>query len=272
VNVTDSTKKVKVQIKDMKDQVIRTLSFKVDSGLNRNYWGFEQKGKRAAGAPKTGGGGGRRFFDEEGGAASNEDDKEFTGREVIAGKYKLVVTAGANTDSVWVEVKDDPRLSNRTELLLAQDAALEKLQPVNDKYNAALDLIQDAESVLAALKAEWKDKKDKGIDTLNKTHKVITEKVKGLREYMMGKRQEKQGYGTVPVITPIGIIRNASMLIMGKNTVPGDQENAAIAAAVVAADGVAAKVNAFFEKDWADFRKLVEATPINKFKEVQVIK
>ncbi|MFN6246205.1 MAG: hypothetical protein ACK4V7_08865, partial [Chitinophagaceae bacterium] len=115
-------------------------------------------------------------------------------------------------------------------------------------------------------------KKDKGIDTLNKTHKVITEKVKGLREYMMGKRQEKQGYGTVPVITPIGIIRNASMLIMGKNTVPGDQENAAIAAAVVAADGVAAKVNAFFEKDWADFRKLVEATPINKFKEVQVIK
>jgi photosystem II stability/assembly factor-like uncharacterized protein len=272
VNVTDSTKKVKVQIKDMKDQVIRTLSFKVDSGLNRNYWGFEQKGKRAAGAPKTGGGGGRRFFDEEAGPASNEDDKEFTGREVIAGKYKLVVTAGANTDSVWVEVKDDPRLSNRTELLLAQDAALEKLQPVNDKYNAALDLIQDAESVLVALKAEWKDKKDKGIDTLNKTHKVITEKVKGLREYMMGKRQEKQGYGTVPVITPIGIIRNASMLIMGKNTVPGDQENAAIAAAVVAADGVAAKVNAFFEKDWADFRKLVEATPINKFKEVQVIK
>jgi hypothetical protein len=88
----------------------------------------------------------------------------------------------------------------------------------------------------------------------------------------MGKRQEKQGYGTVPVITPIGIIRNASMLIMGKNTVPGDQENAAIEAAVVAANDVATKVNAFFEKDWADFRKLVEATPINKFKEVQVIK
>jgi hypothetical protein len=272
VNVTDSTKKVKVQIKDMKDQVIRNLSFKVDSGLNRNYWGFEQKGKRAAGAPKTGGGGGRRFFDEEGGAAANEDDKEFTGREVVAGKYKLVVTAGSNTDSVWVEVKDDPRVSNRTALLLAQDAALEKLQPVNDKYNAALDLVQDAETVLAALKAEWKDKKDKGIDTLNKTHKVISDKVKGLREFMMGKRQEKQGYGTVPVITPIGVIRNASMLIMGKNTAPGEQEEAAIAAAVVAADGVATKVNAFFEKDWADFRKLVEATPIKKFKDVEVIK
>ena len=51
-----------------------------------------------------------------------------------------------------------------------------------------------------------------------------------------------------------------------------NKNSAAIAAAVVAADGVAAKVNAFFEKDWAEFRKLVEATPINKFKEVQVIK
>jgi hypothetical protein len=272
VYLTDSTKKVKVQIKDINDQVIRNLTFKVDSGLNRNYWGFEQKGKRAAGAPKTGGGG-RRMFDEEGGgAAANEDDKEFTGRDVLAGKYKFVVTAGNNKDSVWVEVKDDPRLPVKNEVVLAQDAALEKLQPINDKYNAALDLVEDAEAVLASLKAEWKDKKDKGVDTLNKTHKAITEKVKGLREYMMGKKQEKQGYGTVPVITPIGVIRNASMLITGKNTAPAEQEEAAIAAAKLAADGVAAKVNAFFEKDWAEFRKLVESTPIKKFKDVEVIK
>lgn len=88
----------------------------------------------------------------------------------------------------------------------------------------------------------------------------------------MGKKQEKQGYGTVPVITPIGTIRNASMLIMGKNTKPGAQEDAAIADAIKAADGVASKVNAFFEKDWADFRKLVEANPIKKFKDVEVIK
>jgi hypothetical protein len=59
---------------------------------------------------------------------------------------------------------------------------------------------------------------------------------------------------------------------MGKNTLPAEQEDAAIAAAVVAADGVATKVNTFFEKDWADFRKLVESTPIKKFKDVEIIK
>jgi len=171
-----------------------------------------------------------------------------------------------------VEVKDDPRLPSRNEVVLAQDAALLKLQPANDKYNAALDLIDDADLTLVGLKAEWKDKKDKGVDTLNKAHKIITDKLKDLRAFLMGKKQEKQGYGTVPVITPIGTIRNASMLIMGKNTTPGVQEDAAIVDALKAADVVASKVNAFFEKDWADFRKLVEANPIKKFKDVEVIK
>jgi len=107
---------------------------------------------------------------------------------------------------------------------------------------------------------------------LNKVHKAITEKVKNLREMMVGKRQEKQGYGTVATITPISIIRNASMLVMGKTSMPGAQEERAIAEAKVAADEVATKVNAFFAKDWADFRKLVEATPIKKFKEIEAIK
>ena len=273
VYTTDSNKKAKVQIRDINDTLIRSLTFKIDTGFNRNYWGFEQKGKRAAGFPKSGGGGGRRMMDEEASAAAaNDDEKEFTGRDVLAGKYKIVVTVGNQKDSAWVEVKDDPRLPSKNEVVLAQDASLRKLQPANDKYNAALDLIDDAELVLTALKAEWKDKKDKGVDTLNKAHKIVSEKLKDLRAFMMGKKQEKQGYGTVPVITPIGIIRNASMLISGKITAPAEQEQAAIDAAITAAGEVATKVNAFIEKDWADFRKLVEANPIKKFKEVELIK
>ena len=271
IYTTDSTKKAKVQIKDSKDAVIRNLTFKIDTGFNRNYWSFEQKGNRAVGAPKTGGGG-RRNMDDEAAAPANEDDKEFTGRDVLAGKYKIIVSAGNQKDSVWVEVKDDPRLPSKNDIVLAQDAALEKLQPAVDKYNAAMDLIDDAELVLTGLKAEWKDKKDKGIDTLNKAHKAITEKIKDIRAYMMGKKQEKQGYGTVPVITPLGTIRNASMLIVGKNSVPAEQEQAAIQNAVTAANEIATKVNAFMEKDWTEFRKLVEANPIKKFKEVELIK
>jgi hypothetical protein len=191
---------------------------------------------------------------------------------VLPGKYKVVVTAGNWKDSAMVDVADDPRLPSKSEVVLAQDKLLEQLQVVADKYNAALDQLDDADLILTQLKTEWKDKKDKGLDSLNKAHKAITEKVKNLREMMMGKRQEKQGYGTVATITPIGIIRNASMLVMGKTSMPGAQEDRAIAEATIAANDVATKVNAFFAKDWADFRKLVEETPIKKFKEIEAIK
>jgi photosystem II stability/assembly factor-like uncharacterized protein len=268
----DTVKKAKVQIKDANDKVIRNLSFKLDTGFNRNYWGFEQKGKRAAGAPKNAGGGFGRRMAEEAPEAAAAEEREFTGREVLPGTYKVVVTAGAWKDSAMVQVSDDPRVPSKNEVVLAQDKLLDQLQAVADKYNAAQDQLDEAELTLTQLKAEWKDKKDKGVDSLNKAHKAIAEKVKNLKEMMVGKRQEKQGYGTVPTITPISIIRSASMLIMGKNTLPGAQEERVIAEAKVAADNVATQVNAFFAKDWADFRKLVESTPIKKFKEVETIK
>jgi photosystem II stability/assembly factor-like uncharacterized protein len=268
----DSVKKAKVQIKDAQDSVIRNLSFKLDSGFNRNYWGFEQKGKRAAGAPKAGGGGFGRRMSEEAPDASAAEDREFTGRDVLAGQYKIVVTVGNWKDSAMVQVADDARVPNKREVVLAQDKLLDQLQVVADKYNAAQDQLDDADLLLTQLKSEWKDKKDKGVDSLNKVHKIITEKVKNLKEMMVGKKQDKQGYGTVPTITPISIIRSASMLISGKNTMPGAQEQRVIAEASVAAADVATKVNEFFAKDWADFRKLVEATPIKKFKEIETIK
>jgi hypothetical protein len=271
VYLIDSLKKVKVQIKNTQDSVIRNLTFKVDSGFNRQYWGFEQKGKRGAGMPKAGGGGGRRMMEETPAADANED-KEIRGRDVLAGKYKVVVTANNQKDSMWIEVKDDSRLADRTEVVKKQDELAAKHQPSADKFNSVIDQLDEVDALLLQLKAEWKDKKDKGLDTLNKAHKAITAKAKTLREYIYGKKQEKQGYGTVPVITPMSTIRDANMLVSGKNTIPGEQEEKKLQEAEVAIQNVIAKGNEFFTKDWAGFRKLVEATPVAKFKDYEAIK
>ena len=260
-----------MQIKDAQDSVIRNLTFKVDSGFNRQYWGFEQKGKRAAGMSKVGGGGrGRRMAEEA--AADADEEREYRGRAVLPGKYKVVVAANKQKDSMWIEVKADARLADRTEVVKKQDALMEKHQPSADKFNSVMDQLDEVDALLLDLKAEWKDKKDKGVDTLNKAHKKITETAKNLREYIFGKKQEKQGYGTVDVITPISIIRDASMLIGGKNTMPGEQEERKLQEAETAIQNVIAKANEFFTKDWAEFRKLVEATPIKKFKDYESIK
>ena len=273
VYLIDTLKKVKVQIKDANDKEIRNLSFKVDSGLTKNYWGYEQKGKRGAGMPKMGGGGGfggRRMMMAP--PTGNDEDREYRGRAVLAGKYKLIVTANNKKDSIWLEVKDDVRVTNKTEIVKKQDELMAKFQPSVDKLNTVLDQLDEVDALLLQLTAEWKDKKEKGLDTLNKAHKKVTASAKNLREFISGKKQEKQGYGTVDVITPMTTIRAATMLIAGKNTMPGEQEEQKLKEAEVAIQTVVAKANEFFTNEWAAFRKLVEATPIKKFKDYEVIK
>ena len=272
VYLVDSLKKVKVQIKDAQDSVIRNLTFKVDSGFNRQYWGFEQKGSRGAGMPKTAAGGGRRRMAEGTSNDASDDEMEYRGRSVLAGKFKVVVTANKLKDSIWIEVKNDERNGDKTSIVKKQDELLAKLQPSVDKFNNVLDQLDEVDSVLAELKADWRSKKDKGIDTLNKTHKSIVAKSKALREYLIGKKQEKQGYGTVPEITPLSVIRDANMLITGKNTMPGEQEEVKVQAAITAVQAALVKGNEFFLKDWASFRKLVETTPVAKFKDYDTIK
>ena len=126
--------------------VIRNLTFKVDSGFNRQYWGFEQKGNRAAGMPKAGGGGGRRMMEEA--AADPDEEREFRGRDVVAGKYKVVVTANNKKDSMWIEVKDDARLMDRNPVVKKQDELLAKHQPSADKFNSAMDQLDEVDALL----------------------------------------------------------------------------------------------------------------------------
>jgi len=276
VYLIDSLKKVKVQIKDANDLIVRNLTFTVDSGFNRQYWGYEQKGMRGAGMPKLGGAGGgfggRGGGGRRGGGGAGEEEKEYRGRDVLPGKYKVVVTANSKKDSTWIEVKEDARLASRVALIKKQDELMHQFQPSVDKLNTALDQLDEVDALLLELTAEWKDKKDKGLDTLNKTHKKVTESAKKLREYINGKKQDKQGYGTVDVITPMSTIRGATMLISGKNTMPGEQEELKLKDAEAAIQDVIIKANDFFTKDWAAFRKLVESTPIKKFKDYEIIK
>jgi len=274
VYLIDSLKRVKVQIKDANDKDIRNLTFRVDSGLTKNYWGYEQKGKRGAGMPKMGGasgfGGGRRMM--MGPQAENNEDREYRGRAVLAGKYKVIVTANNKKDSIWLEVKDDVRVTNKTEIVKKQDEMMAKFQPSADKLNMVMDQLDEVDALLLQLTAEWKDKKERGLDTLNKTHKKVTASAKNLREFISGKKQEKQGYGTVDVITPMSTISAATMLIVRRNTMPGEQEEQKLKDAEAAIQSVVAKANEFFANEWAAFRKLVEATPIKKFKDYEVIK
>jgi photosystem II stability/assembly factor-like uncharacterized protein len=260
-----STDTVLVKIYNDKNQVIRNLRWKADTGFNRQYWGFEEKGYRQAGAPKMGGaGGGRR-----GGAGGSSFEP--AGMEVLPGNYKMILQLGKEKDSVNLVVKGDPRMANSDAIVLAQKAMLERLKKSGDKLNEGMDRLIECDDVITKVNATLKEAAGKDADTVAKATKKITEQIKSLREFISGKTSDRQGYGQMPQTTVLSVFREAQSLIRGKKVAPAAQEERLVVDAENKVKEALQKMNNFIVSDWANYRKLVESKPLKMFKDYKVI-
>jgi len=88
-----------------------------------------------------------------------------------------------------------------------------------------------------------------------------------MREAVSGKTSDRQGLSRSLDPTIMTRYQAANQAIGSKPIVPGAQEEALIVIAEKAIDGIAARADAFFAKQWKDYKALVEATKMNPFKE-----
>ncbi|WP_290708801.1 hypothetical protein, partial [Flavihumibacter sp. CACIAM 22H1] len=245
-----------VKIYDDKNELIRTLKWKADSGYNRNYWGFEQKGFRRPGSPKP-----------------RLNAPELGGEAVFPGNYKVVMELAGQKDSTQLRVVGDPRIEDRKEIILAQQQLRNRLKKSSDKLIEGMDRLTDAEELTKKMENQLKDLTGKEADTLRKAGKAMQEEIKSIREFINGKSIERQGYGRPQQPpTPMSVWQQASRYISAKPVKPGDQEEQLVKDAEVKLEEAVAKINAFFSSKWASYRKLVEANPVNLFKEYEPIK
>jgi photosystem II stability/assembly factor-like uncharacterized protein len=239
-----------VRIYNDKNELVRTLRWGVDSGYNRNYWGLEEKGVRQPGTPKP-----RPGASEPGGAP------------VLPGRYKMVFTYNRETDSTFVNVQPDPRSKVDYEARKAQKQMLTRLYKGSDQLNEGLDRLTEAEEVAKKIDAQLTGVEGKDADSVRRISKKVQDDIKTLREFVSGKRSERQGYGEVPQVTVITTINEARTVITGKPTTPGTQEEILVQKAEEKIKESITRINGFFAGRWTDFRNLHEATKVNLFKE-----
>ena len=250
-----------VKIFNANNEQVRTLRIKADSSFNRFYWGMEGKGIRTSG---QGGRGGR-------GAARNIDD-EPGGLLVDPGTYKVIVDLGKDLkDSMMVMVNDDPNAPRSKELRDALRAANTRIDKSALKLVDLTDRLTETDEIIKKIEAGYLNMEQKQSDTLKKVAKAMQDSIKGIREQLNGKTQEKQGYGNVPQVTVNGILGEARYTILGKSTIPGAQEERLIIDAENMVSDVLKRSNNFFEVAWKGFRTLAETTPIKLFKDYKVI-
>lgn len=239
-----------VRIFNEKNELVRTLRWGVDSGYNRNYWGLEEKGARQPGSAKP-----RPGAQEPGGLP------------VLPGRYKILFTYNRETDSAFINVKPDPRSTTDPEARKAQKQMLTRLYKSTDQLNEGMDRLTEAEETAKKIDAGIAGVEGKDADTLRRTSKKVQDDIKAIRDFINGKRSERQGYGDVPQETVMTAIQEARGVIGGKPVAPGQQEEWLVQKAEEKIKETINRINTFFSGRWADFRKLHEAAKLNLFKE-----
>ena len=250
----DSSKKLKLDSVDVtifndKNELIRTLKWKTDTGFNRQNWGLEQKGYRNPGSlkPKPGA-------------------PEPSGRQVLPGTYKVLLQLGDSRDSTMVTIREDPRLGDRNNVRISQNAMFERLQKSSDKLTTGLDRLTEAEDLTKKMDAQLKDVEGKPADSLRKSTKIMQDSIKNIRESISGKHIERQGYGQVPEINTLNQLQTASSYIGAKTLTPGPQEEALVKRAEDMISDSLKRINGFFEGSWKKYREQAESTKLELFK------
>ena len=102
---------------------------------------------------------------------------------------------------------------------------------------------------------------------MRKQSKKIIEQIKDIREFVNGKKIERQGYGQVPQETVMTAFGEALNTISGKNTAPTNQEELLTQKAEGKIAEAIIKINTFFSVKWKSYQTLIENNKVNLFKE-----
>jgi len=240
---------LRVQIFNERNEAVRSLKWKADSGFNRRYWGMEGKGYRIPGSPKP-----------------RPDAPEPGGQPVMPGRYRIVMDYLGARDSAFIQVSGDPRLGNRTDVRMAQEQLRTRLRASSDKLTAGLDQLTEAEESLKKVEAAFKDQEGKQADSVRKSTKAMQDSVTQIREFVSGKRQTRQGYGQVPQQTVMSQLQQANMAIGSKPVVPAQPEVLQVEMAEQRIAEAVDRIDGFMKKSWPGYRGLVEGTKQNLFK------
>ena len=239
-----------VKVYNIQNELIRTLQWPADSGFNKKYWRMDEKGFRYPTSAKP-----------------KPNDAEPSGDDVSPGKYKIVIHFNNEMDSSFITIKTDPRKADNSELLKAQKVLSLRLRKVGDKLTQGLDQLTDAEEIAKKHEAQLKDIELPMADSMRKQSKKILEQIKDIREYVNGKKIERQGYGQVPQETVMTAFGEALNTISGKNTAPTNQEELLTQKAEGKIAEAIIKINTFFSVKWKSYQTLIENNKVNLFKE-----
>jgi hypothetical protein len=186
-----------------------------------------------------------------------------SGRNVAPGKYKLVISSGKVSDSVWLTVRMPLGEAFDAAGNARQGELMDTLRISVERARLAFEGLKEAEKSIGEVFGR-KYVNDSFIAQLKKLEKPLLDSIAALKLlYMLPEDYRPYEEATVRLMDHL---QTANGLIEG-NEMPGENCLAALKTAQRETNRVVGRINAFMSKDYAAFLKLVLAEQIAPLKQ-----
>jgi photosystem II stability/assembly factor-like uncharacterized protein len=249
-NAGKSLDSIYVYIKNDKNETIRFLRFKADSGYNRVYWDLAEKGIRYPGSKK-----------------SKNIDSDNGGMTVLPGVYNVVVEYMDSKDSQNVNVEYDKRIPTKIEEFKEQIKFTKELEKRFELVTEVSDRFNETDETLEFIEKQIKFLDDSTQKKFNEKLKTVKDSLKTIKDLVFF-TTEKQGIIRRPDIISDNLW-GVSSYINEAMSYPNTTHKYALNKVDKQIDVLIEKANNFYEKDWANFRDEVSKITINPFKEIK---
>ncbi len=244
---SDAKSKAKIVIYDDKNQEIRTISRKIEDGLNKLHWGLETNGIRYPSRTEP-----------------KEDDDLPGGYAVLPGRYKAVITFGDKKDSVFVDVKMDPNDNMTKNDLMAIKKVQDEQTLLVTEAKSSYDKIIAAKKSISIVDKLMENQTDTIKKEFMKLHKKLNKSLDELSDLYLSSENVK------------GIQRNPDQLnsvLFGalgyiSSSWSNPKENALISLdkAKIMTEKSSAAVTTFMNGDWKRYQEKVAGLDVKIFK------
>ena len=242
--------KVKMEILNDQNEVVRTLYRKYKKGLNRTSWDLSEKGVRwpSMREPKK-----------------EKQKSDPAGRDVLPGQYKVRLSYGPAKDSAMITVGLDPRVDISEETFKANYTFKSQVKADMDAMNAVAEQLREAKREIKIIEQqlankegdEWKEPKEKV--------KAVKDSLEQVRLAIWGKENTK-GYYEQPE-TWQSVMGLTWSLVLSNNGEIGSRDELAVNQLHDKTKEMVTMANTFLLEDWKAFSTYFEQNPISLFQD-----
>jgi photosystem II stability/assembly factor-like uncharacterized protein len=253
---------IKLQVYDG-DELIRTLVYKAEPGLNKVTWRLRKKGVRFPN-PWAARYGGRGRSGPRGG--------EPAGYIVMPGEYKVVMSCGDQKDSTNIKVSFDPRIEVDVKVLETNEEMYNELSRKAEALGKATSRLTESRQVITRISGQVKGKDDPDLKEVAKETEAVKDSINIIWEYINGKVEKQQGISSFDQPTAAIKLFEASRYIQSRPAGPTATEERLMEQADVMVGKALDMCNAFYKDVWPGYRDLIEDTDFKWFKDYEPIK